>query len=89
MYYAFIAYDCRNKLSTIGVTNNLKRRYKNINALKKESEYIKIVYYECFDSSRQASLKEDEWQLMKEKELIKNVKSNNPLLIDLIKDKEL
>ncbi len=88
MYYTYIAYDNKNKLSTIGVTSNLKRRLKNINAMKKESEYVKIVYYECFDNSRLASLKEDEWQLMKEKELIKNVKSNNPLLIDLIKTKE-
>ncbi len=89
MYYAFIAYDHRNKLFTIGVTNDLKRRLKNINAIKKESGQVKIVYYEAFDNSRQASLKEDQWELMTEKDLTRLVKSNNPLLIDLIKIKNL
>ncbi len=87
MYYAFIAYNHRHKLFTIGVTNDLKRRLKNINAIKKDSEQVRIVYYEAFDNSRQASLKEDQWELMTEKDLTRLVKSNNPLLIDLIKTK--
>ncbi len=88
MFYTYISFTCENKLHDIGVTNNLKRRLKNINALKKENECIKIVYYECFDNSRQAGLREDQWRLMQEKELIKEIKRNNPLLTNLIKTKE-
>ncbi len=88
MFYTYISFTGDNKLYDIGVTSHLKRRLKNINALKKASERIKIVYYECFDNSRQAGLKEDQWHLMQEKELIKEVKRNNPLLIDLISTTE-
>ncbi len=92
MFYTYITFTYGNRLHNIGVTSNLKRRLKNIkniNAIRKESEYVKIVYYESFDNSRQAGLKEDQWQLMTEKELIRKVKINNPLLINLIKTKEL
>ncbi|PID93410.1 MAG: hypothetical protein CSA95_08010 [Bacteroidetes bacterium] len=84
MFYTYISFTDTHRLHDIGVTSNLQRRLKNLNATKKARESLKIVYYECFDNSRQASLKEDQWRLMSEKELISQVKNNNPLFINLV-----
>ncbi len=83
MYYAFIAYNHKNKLFAIGVTIDLKRRLKNMNATRKNDEQIKIVHYEYYDSSHLASLTEDMWIAMSDKELNEMVLSTNPILIDL------
>ena len=62
MYYVYIIRSQKDKSLYIGYTDDLKRRFKEHNALKNESTKHKapfeIVYYEAYKSKSDAKYRE-------------------------------
>jgi predicted GIY-YIG superfamily endonuclease len=80
MFYTHIAYYPKKNKFIIGVTLDIKRRKK---ILCKQFPDCKIVYYEEFETSKEATERENEL-LDLPKQLIKElVLENNPELIEL------
>ena len=81
MYFTYVAYYPKKKEYKVGVTLNIIRRKKILCNLFPE---CKIVYYEEFETSKEATDRENEL-LDLPKQLIKQlVLENNPDLSDLI-----
>jgi len=81
MFYVYIAYD-KDKNYHLGTTVDMRRRVKML--CYKFNKKCKIVYYEEYEDSLEADIRETELQKMP-KELIQElVYENNPMLVDLI-----
>lgn len=81
MYYTYIVYSPRHDRLLIGVTTHMERRKK---ILCHMLEDCKWVYYEAFDSSREAILRENEWLTWSKTMIREMVDQNNPMWVDLI-----
>ncbi len=80
MYFTYVAYYPEKKDFRVGVTLNITRRKKILCNLSPD---CKIVYYEEFETSKEATERENEL-LDLPKQLIKElVLENNPELCDL------
>lgn len=79
-YYTYIIYSERNKFHSLGVTADLKNRWE---ILKKNNEKIKLVYWEVFDRSNEATARENILKQFPAEILNQLVKENNPTLADL------
>lgn len=82
MYYTYIAYNKSDVIRDIGTTNNLRRRCK-LFSLKYKNAY-KIVYFEEFPNSKDATLREEELKKIHKSVIEELVTENNPMLINLI-----
>ena len=89
MFYTYIAYYNDNNFHSVGVTNSLLRRIKILcqlpdTAARKQS--CKIVYYEEFDESKQATLRESELLKLPRQLVSELVLEANPMCIDLLNE---
>jgi predicted GIY-YIG superfamily endonuclease len=85
VFYTYIVYDKKDSLQGIGVTIDLKRRLRLLNLiLKSKDDYCKLVYYEEFADSTQATAHEDALNEYSEKALRALIEDNNPVLVDLV-----
>ena len=85
MYFVYIAYKDDNSLHSIGVTTNLKGRFRLLSHLKKKNLCnCKLVYYESFESSYDATAREDKLNALPEILRYRLVESVNPLMVDLL-----
>jgi len=81
IYYTYIIYKNDNSLLHIGVTNDLSRRLKLIKI--KYTYCCKLVYYEEFTSSAEATNRENKLLQIHETLIEELVKETNPMLINL------
>jgi len=86
-FYTYIACFRDDTIQSIGVTTDLKRRSKLLQQIgsKKVKKCCKLVYYEEFQSSLEATNRENELNYLTEKALRILVKNTNPMFIDLLK----
>ena len=86
LYYTYIAFNSVNKIHSIGVTNNLFRRFKLLNQqLENEQKCpCKLVYYEEFSCSKSATNRENELIGLHESLLKVLVEESNPMTVDLL-----
>jgi len=81
MFYTYIIYNVQKEKYNVGVTVNLQRRKK---ILCHRLPGCKIVWYEEFDNSSEATRRENEL-LSLPKELLKElVLETNPMLVEII-----
>jgi len=85
MFYVYIAYNEENSLRFIGTTTDMERRMK-VHCLMLKNETCKLVYYEVFDDSREASNREAQLKTFAPEVLQILVNENNPLLINLLEN---
>ena len=83
MFYTYIAFNSDNTIKSIGVTNNLKRRFKLLNLLVKKNK-CKLVYYDEYFDSLLATKRENELKELHEKLRAQLIQENNPMLVDLL-----
>lgn len=83
-FYTYISYNSQNTIHSIGVTNNLKRRFRLLNSINKCN--CKLVYYEEYDNHIKAIKREDELNSLTTNSILLLVKENNPSLLNLLKD---
>lgn len=85
-FYTYIAYFKEDTFQSIGVTSDLKRRFKLLKQIgsKKQSSCCKLVYYEEFQSSDKATKRENELLELHETVLNELVEEANPMLVDLL-----
>ena len=89
VFYTYIVYDKQDSLQGIGVTVDLRRRLKLLNLINKEKDNnCKLVYYEEFRDSAQATAFEDELNEYSEKAIRELIEDNNPILVDLLRKDE-
>jgi predicted GIY-YIG superfamily endonuclease len=89
VFYTYIVCDKQDSLRGIGVTVDLKRRLKLLNLINKvKDNKCKLVYYEEFPDSTQATAYEDELNAYSEEELRTLIEDNNPILVDLLENDE-
>ena len=88
MFYTYVAYTSINKFHSIGVSNNLSRRFKLLNQQLKNSQkdHYKLVYYEEYLISDNATNRENELNELHESLLQILVIESNPMLVDLLQD---
>lgn len=85
VFYTYIVFNRNDALEGIGVTVDLKRRLRLLNLiLKSKDDYCKLVYYEEFPDSTQATAHEDALNEYSEKALRALIEDNNPVLVDLL-----
>ncbi len=87
LYYTYIAFNTDNKLHSIGVTNNLFRRFKLLNQ-RQENErksQCKLVYYEEFSCSYKATMRENKLISLHESLILELVEESNPMTVDILK----
>lgn len=86
LYYTYIAFNSVNKIHSIGVTNNLFRRFKLLNQqLENEQKgSCKLVYYEEFSCSKIATKRENELIGLHESIIKVLVEESNPMTVDLL-----
>jgi predicted GIY-YIG superfamily endonuclease len=81
-FYLYITYTFENRFNSLGVTSDLKIR---INLLKiQEKKTFKLVYWESYDKSEEATKRENFLQKFPPEILHQLVKENNPSLSDLL-----
>ncbi len=87
-FYTYIAYFKEDAFQSVGVTTDLKRRFKLLRQIgsKKTSACCKLVYYEEFQSSVAATNRENELNDLPEKALNILVENTNPMFVDLLTD---
>lgn len=83
-FYTYIAYNTNSTLHSIGVTNNLKRRFRLLNSIHKCN--CKLVYYEEYEGNLKAIKREDELNALSVISINNLVEENNPALINLLED---
>ena len=88
MYYVYILTNKTNKVMYVGITNNLERRlyeHKNelVDGFTKRYNINKLVYYEAYDRSKEAILREKRLKGLFRKKKDELVESMNPLWEDL------
>jgi len=83
MFYVFITFNEKNEFGKIGVTIDMHRRIQLINLQKKKP--CKIVYYEEFEDSKKATLRESTLNSLSKKLIYELVYENNPMIADLLK----
>ena len=89
VFYTYIVCDEHDSLQGIGVTVDLRRRLKLLNLINKAKDnQCKLVYYEEFPDSTQATAFEDELNAYSENELRALIEDNNPILVDLLENDE-
>lgn len=89
VFYTYIVYDKQDSLQGIGVTVDLRRRLKLLNLINKvKDNNCKLVYYEEFSDSAQATTYEDELNEYSEEALRELIEDNNPILVDLLRKDE-
>ncbi len=84
-YYTYIAYFEDNTFQSVGVTNNLNRRFKLLSKIKSKTSIncCKLVYYEEFKNSTKATAREKELNKVSEKLLKQLVAYTNPMFVNL------
>jgi putative endonuclease len=87
LYYVYILTNHTKNVLYIGVTNDLKRRLREHEGNRGESKTFagryyayKLVYYEIFNSIRDAIAREKELKKMTRAEKFELIKSKNPSL---------
>ena len=80
-FYIYITYTEDNKLYSLGVTSDLKKRMKLLKMQNKKT--FKLVYWENYDISKEATEREKFLQKFPPEILHQIVKDNNPSLSDL------
>lgn len=86
MFYTYVAYNFTNKIHSIGVSNNLFRRFKLLNQQLEnaQKDHCKLVYYEEFLNSEKATIRENKLQELHESLLKVLITESNPMLVDLL-----
>ncbi len=86
LYYTYIAFSSANKPHSIGVTNNIFRRFRLLNQRQENEQKgrCKLVYYEEFSSSNKATMRENELVSLPESLLRVLVEESNPMTVDLL-----
>lgn len=82
VFYTYIAYNTSNDIIDIGTTLDLKRRLK-LFKLKRQCA-CKIVYIDAYNTSNEATKRENELLQYHKKIIRELVLSTNPLLVNLI-----
>jgi len=82
MFYTYVTYNAIKDKYVVGVTINLKRRKKILDNIFPGS---KIVYFEEFETSEEATRYENELLDLPKNLLQELVKEINPMLVELIK----
>ena len=85
MFYVYIIYNDQNLLRFIGTTTDMERRMK-MHSLMLKNETCKLVYYEVFDDSLEASNRETQLKTFAPEVLQILVDENNPMLINLLEN---
>ena len=88
-YYIYILTNQSNKTFYIGITNNLERRFfehklKLNNSFTKKYQINKLIYYESFNSVKDAIAREKQLKNWHRQWKINLVKSKNPNFKDLL-----
>ena len=87
-FYLYIAVDSHNEILDIGVTVSLHRRHKLFQAVF-ELPY-KFVYFEEYNSSKKATIRENKLKGMPKHLLKKLIEENNPAYKHLLtKDNDI
>ena len=81
MYYTYIIYDSKHSEFYIGVTLDLMRRRK---IMYHQKPGCKIVYYEEFDNSEEATRRENILLNLSKSLLKELISENNPMWVDLM-----
>jgi len=55
-FYTYITYTVENKFYSLGVTSDLQKRLKLLKVQEKKT--FKLVYWECYDNSEDATERE-------------------------------
>jgi len=85
-FYTYIAYFTDDTFQSVGVTIDLKRRFKLLNQIGscKAKNSCKLVYYEEYQSSLEATNRENKLNELPEKALKILVENTNPMFVDLL-----
>ncbi len=85
-FFTYIAYFKDDTFQSVGVTTDLKRRFKLLNQIGtcKAENACKLVYYEEFQSSEAATNRENELNEISESELRKIIQNTNPMFVNLL-----
>ena len=81
MYYVYIAFYENNTIQGVGVTNNLKHRFRLLNT--KSTNNCKLVFFEEYMDSKKATERENELGVLPKEILKEFVEDNNPMYVDL------
>ena len=81
VFYVFIAYSIKNTLCALSVTTDLKRRLKLLKL--NQPECTKIVYYEEYDNSLEATKRETFLKKLPKELIHELVLDNNPMLTEI------
>ncbi len=82
-YFVYIAFSDDKKDVFTGVTVDMGRRMKLVSAQAKKK--CRLVYYEEYDNSEEASCRYKELESFPKALLIELVNENNPLWVDVLK----
>ncbi len=83
-YWVYIAYLSSGTFHSIGVTNNLKRRFRLLNLQLDSNEKVKLVHFEEFEQSLLATIREKIWNDLSAKSIHEIVEENNPMFTNLL-----
>ncbi|MEE4259448.1 MAG: GIY-YIG nuclease family protein [Bacteroidales bacterium] len=86
-FYTYIAFSHDNTVLDIGVTIDLERRFRLLNQIhgKSGSTGCKLVYFEEFIESLEATNRENELRELPKKVIKQLVEDTNPMFVNLLK----
>lgn len=86
-YYTYIAFYKDNSILDLGVTIDLDRRFRLLNQIhcKQDQHTCKLVYFEEFTDSSNATKRENELLELPKKALKQLVAESNPMFVNLLK----
>lgn len=86
-FYTYIAFSSENSILDIGVTIDLERRFRLLNQIhgKAVEQACKLVYFQEFSESLEATIRENELRELPKKAIKQLVEDTNPMFVNLLK----